>query len=807
MWFTEHLRTRVTAALTTGALVAAGLAVSAIVAPAASAAISPIAAPTAGSVTADGLPTVQIDGVAWDQAIVGNTVWAGGQFANARPAGAAPGTQLTGRSNLLAYNLTTGALISSIAPSLNAQAKAIAVSPDKTRVYVGGTFTLANGVKHNRIAAYDAATGAIINSFAPNVDASVNAIVATNTTVYVGGIFSTGGGVTRTRLAAFSASDGMPTTWAPTADGNVNAMVIAPNGKLVVGGAFQNINGSPAYGMAAIDPVTGALLPWNATSKIRNAGSQAAILSLSTDGTSIIGSAYAYGTGGNLEGAFSLNPATGDINWVEDCHGDTYDSYSDGRQVYTVSHAHYCGNLGGFFQSDPWSTNTRRALSFTAAATGTLQHDPLGYYDWFGTASPSMVNWFPELEAGTYTGKTQAAWSVTGNGQYVVLGGEFPSVNRTAQQGLVRFAVAALAPNKVGPDTKGSNINLNVLGLASGAARISWPANSDPDDYTLTYRLTRDGVQVHQVDATSTYWNRPTMGYVDAASNLVPGTTYRYRLTVTDSHGNAVQSDIVSFTAPAAAGAGPYVSRVLADGAAPYWPMNETTGSILFDNSSGFNDADTTSALTRSVSGAIAGDAASSFGGSTTAGTRTAVAGPDTFTAQAWIKTTSTTGGKILGFGSTPSGYLRPLRPSPLHGHRRAGLFRGLPELCRHVELRTRAQRRAVAPDHRQSGRRRDEALDRRSTGRPALRRHRGSGLLGLLAGRWRQPRWLAQWGGDELRRRHRRGRGLPDCAQPAADRRAVGGERPPLHDPGRTQGRLRCHGLQRQPLAVLASR
>ena len=30
----------------------------------------------------------------------------------------------------------------------------------------------------------------------------------------------------------------------------------------------------------------------------------------------------------------------------------------------------------------------------------------------------------------------QAAWSVSGNSQYVVLGGEFPSVNGVAQQGL-----------------------------------------------------------------------------------------------------------------------------------------------------------------------------------------------------------------------------------------------------------------------------------------------------------------------------------------------------------------------------------
>ncbi|MEO5833181.1 MAG: cell surface protein, partial [Nakamurella sp.] len=634
MRFTQHLRRRLTAVLTTSALVAGGLSVSAVSAPAASADVSPIASPDLSTVTADALPTVQIDGVVWDQAIVGNTVWAGGQFTNARPAGAAAGTQLTTRNNLLAYNLATGGLITSTAPSLNAQVKAVAVSPDKTRVYVGGAFTTANGIKHNRIAAYDAATGAIINSFAPNVDATVNAIVATNTTVYVGGIFSTGGGLSRPKLAAFSASDGKPTTWAPAADANVNAMVLSPAGQIIVGGAFKNINGSPAYGLAAIDAASGALVPWNANTKIQNAGSQAAILSLTTDGKAVYGTAYHFGAGGNLEGTFSADPATGDVQWVEDCHGDTYDAYSDGTQVYTVSHAHYCGNLGGFFQSDPWAINMRHALAFTGTATGTLQHDPHGYFDWFGTASPSMINWFPDLEPGKYTGKGQAAWSVTGNGQYVVMGGEFPTVNRTAQQGIVRFAVPSIAPKKMGPEIKGGNTNPNVLALSSGAARVTWQANSDQDNYTLTYRLTRNGVQIYQADASSTFWNRPTMGYIDAASNLVPGTVYRYRLTATDPDGNSVQSDNVNFTAPDAVNTTPYTTKVLADGASPYWPMNETSGTVLFDNSSTFNDADTTAALTRSVQpGAIAGDAASSFDGTATASTRTAITGPDTFTA------------------------------------------------------------------------------------------------------------------------------------------------------------------------------
>ncbi|WP_433862009.1 hypothetical protein [Streptomyces sp. L7] len=101
---------------------------------------NPASPPT---VAADVLPTTQMDGVAWAQTVVGNTVYVAGKFNNARPAGSAAGTNNTPRSNLLAYDITTGNLISSFNVPLNAQALAITASPDGSRVYVGGDFTTA----------------------------------------------------------------------------------------------------------------------------------------------------------------------------------------------------------------------------------------------------------------------------------------------------------------------------------------------------------------------------------------------------------------------------------------------------------------------------------------------------------------------------------------------------------------------------------------------------------------------------------------------------------------------------------------
>jgi hypothetical protein len=178
-------------------------------------------------VSADALPTVQIDGVVWSQAVVGSTVYAGGRFSNARPAGAAAGTNLTPRGNLLAYDITTGNLVSSFAPMLNGQVLSVTASPDGSRIYVVGDFTTANGQVRNRVAAYSTVTGALITSFNPvGVTSQARAVIATNETVYVGGGFQGAGTTSRRNLAAFRASDGALLAWNPNADYTVWALAI-----------------------------------------------------------------------------------------------------------------------------------------------------------------------------------------------------------------------------------------------------------------------------------------------------------------------------------------------------------------------------------------------------------------------------------------------------------------------------------------------------------------------------------------------------------------------------------------------------
>jgi PKD repeat protein len=643
-------------------LVAALAAVGLATAPSAAALLpgpAPTSEPTSNNVTADALPTVQIDGVVWSQAIVGNTVYAGGNFANARPAGAAPGTNLTPRGDLLAYNLSTGVLDPSFAPAFNAQVKSVAASPDGSRIYVGGQFTSVSGVNRYRVAAFSTATGALISNFKPIMSTQVNSIVATNTTVYVGGVFTTANGVVRNRLAAFNASDGALTAWNPNADYNVNAMVISPDGSLVIaGGAFKNVGGQPEYGLAAIDAATGAVKPWAANQKVRDAGTQSAIESLSTDGTAIYGTGYVFGAGGNLEGAFSADPDTGNINWIEDCHGDTYSAFGMNGVVYTVSHSHLCSNVGGFPQTDPWTDH--RGLAWTANAVGTIAHDTQGYFDWFGNPAPSQYNWYPDLTPGTFTGQGQAAWQVSGNGKYLVMGGEFTSVNfNGGQQGLVRFAVRPVAPGKEAPRVAGASFVPTLGATSSTTARVSWQANWDRDNQNLTYKVIRNNnaaAPVYTTTATSQFWNRPSLSFLDAG--LTPGATYTYKIYAVDPFGSTTVGNNVSITMPTTSPS-PYVQQVLNDGPSNYWRLGETSGTTGVDGVGG-NDLVEGSGVGHGAAGASTGDAdkAATFNGTSsgTAGASTSIPGPNTFSLEGFVKTTSTLGGKIIGFGGARSG-------------------------------------------------------------------------------------------------------------------------------------------------------
>ncbi|WP_131736689.1 LamG-like jellyroll fold domain-containing protein [Actinomadura roseirufa] len=613
---------------------------------------------TPPTVTADPLPTWQVDGVVWSMATVGNTVYATGDFTKARPPGTSAGdAREVARKNILAFDLTTGELVTSFSHTLNGQGLRIVASPDGGRVYVGGDFTTVDGQTRNHVAAFDTATGALDPAFRPSVSAKVRGIAATGSTVYLGGNFFSVNGKARTRLAAVRASDGANVdTWTPRADDDeVMALALSPTAtRVLVGGRFQRLNGAAQVGIGAVDASTGATSTW--TSRPIPTKKDATHFSYVTDlfvsGDTVYGSAD--GEGGHwFDGRFAAKASNGDLVWLDNCYGATYGMFAQGQAIYSASHAHACESLGAFPETSP--TTWHRALAETAYATGADKAPPGSNSNYSKQPVPSLLHWFPTLAAGSFTKQYQAAWAVTGNASYVAMGGEFPKVNGKGQQGLVRFALKANAPNKAGPQAA-ELAAPKAQALPDGTVRVSWTTTWDMDNATLKYEVLRDNgtAPIGTVEKPSAFWSKPGAAFLDKTAP--PGTAHTYKVRAVDPSGNAAASAASAAVTPAGT-LGAYAGEVGADGAAAYWRLDES-GGPAYDRA-GVNDLTLGTGVTRGQSGALVGDPdrAVAFGGTSTGtGASGAAAAPRNLSVEAWVRTTARTGGKIIGYGSAATG-------------------------------------------------------------------------------------------------------------------------------------------------------
>lgn len=625
---------------------------------------------TDGVVTADPLPTVQIDnGYVWAQEMIGNTVYAVGGFENARAPLAAPGTNLIPRSNILAFDITNGNLLP-FAPQVNGVIRAVAASPDGSRIYIGGSFNSVNGETHWNFAALNAATGQLVPGFNPAIGGSgVYAMAVLGDTVYMTGLFTQANGVARNNLAAFDTANGALRPWAPTTDLQGDAMVIDPGGAHVIaGGRFYLVNGVVQRGLVALDPVSGAIdTTWAASDTVINgwnsgaSAGKAGIFALNTDDGGVYGTGWVYAnvTVGNLEGVFAAEAGTGEIRWIADCHGDHYGVYSTGEVVYATSHTHQCDTVGLAPELSP--RTYRYVEAFSATAEGTLTRSPSVssiYKDWSGTPAPQPYAWYPDFLIGHTSGLNQAGLSMTGNGQYLSVAGEFAGVNNQRYEGIVRFSTTPPGGPKQGPRIASSSWGApSASSVVAGRARISIPSNWDRDDRDLTYELRRSGTPgvVQSQVVASSWWAQSQPRVLFDDTGLTPGATFTYTVRAVDGNGNAVTSQPVTVTVGDGTPSD-YVNAVLDDGASIYYPL----GTIGEDYAGGGNAVfgSNTSSVTPGAVAGVTGASATSFGGNSNGRVSTPSSGAVTseFSAEAWFMTSTNRGGKILGFGSAQTG-------------------------------------------------------------------------------------------------------------------------------------------------------
>ncbi|MGW0846284.1 LamG-like jellyroll fold domain-containing protein [Streptomyces sp. NPDC002787] len=603
---------------------AAGLGLVALPQPAAA-----LTAPVA--FTADDLPTWQTNGIVWALAEAGGTVFAGGTFSQVRPPAGGSGTAQNA-VNFAALNAATGAptscSLSFTVGSGTATVRALAVSPDKKTLYAGGYFGAVNGTQVSSLAAIDIATCTPKANFHPSVSATVRALAVTDDTVYLGGDFTSVGGSSHARYAAVDATSGAVKPFQADVDEPGRAVAVTPDGQnVILGGDFFTVNGSNSHALAVVDATTGdnvrtypGFIPNNSVVK-----------GLDTDATGFYTGNEGTG-GGVFDGRIALDLSTLNQRWRDTCLGATQAVKSYQDVLYSASHAHDCSSVGEF-------PDGRRYHLLAQPTTGT-----------------NKLGWFPDTNDGLGEGIGPRTMTVseTSDNKYMWVGGEFTTVNGAPGQGLTRFAAS--------PDTGAPGVpQVGAESVKPTEAQVRWRSSIDLDDSTLTYKVYRNGgsTPVYTVDGDSLLWSRPQLSFTD--TDVTPGSTYSYRVTATDGAGNAsALSATATVTVPTSAQK--YPAKVLDDGASLYWRYDESVAPFVGDTSPGDQSGiHLNGPSLRQTPAAVTGPStAIGFDGSDQivhSDKRTTV--PSQYSIETWFKTTTTRGGKVVGFGNNttqPSG-------------------------------------------------------------------------------------------------------------------------------------------------------
>jgi hypothetical protein len=624
------------------------LAAAGVVAPSAAALTAPVA------MTADELPTWQTNGIVWAMAQADGVVFAGGTFSAVRPPGADSGTDERPAVNFVAMDAATGeptsCELSFTVGSGLATVRALAVSPDHKTLYAGGRFGAVNGAKVSNVAAIDIATCTPKTSFNPSVSATVRAVEVTNDAVYLGGDFTSVAGQARRKFASVTTT-GALRPWTADADDPGRAIKVTPDGKnVILGGDFYTVNGADSHALAVVNSDNGALtktypLGYFPRSTPKGASGwepDTRVKDITTDGTSFYTANEGWFDGRT---AFSLDSF--DKRWQDDCKGATQAVEVYKGVLYSASHAQDCSVMGEFPRSP------RKHLLAQSVD------------------NPAKLGWYPDTNdgLGEQLGPRVMDTASKDGTDYMWVGGEFTTVQGKPQQGLTRFAN--------GPDTGAPSVpQVSASSTTPGRIDVRWQSSLDLDDSDLTYRVYRSGSDqpIHTVSGSSLKWKRPQLTFTD--TDVTPGSTYTYRITASDGTNTSAKSTSAKVTA--ATTANPYAQQVVADGAGLYWRFEETAGTFAADTTGINNNGIHRNGPTRGVVpgvGAVTGSSAAigyqgvdaqaqvspeDMAGDVTYGVHPS-SRPTTFSIETWFKTTTASGGKLVGFGD------RQERPSVVY--------------------------------------------------------------------------------------------------------------------------------------------
>ncbi len=212
------------------------------------------------------LATIDGQDTGWDGAVSatvrslwsdGATLYVGGDFFSMDGSSASIGGQP--RDYLAAVDSATGLALPGWRSDANAPVHVI--KRLGSELYVGGGFTLIDGVSRNRLAQLAPANGHVLD-WNPSVGGPVYVIGTVTGKAFIGGDFSSVGGLTRRNIAALDVLTGQASSWNPGVNGVVNSLYVSSS-SIYLGGQFSEVGGQFRNNLAAIDKGTGLATLWN----------------------------------------------------------------------------------------------------------------------------------------------------------------------------------------------------------------------------------------------------------------------------------------------------------------------------------------------------------------------------------------------------------------------------------------------------------------------------------------------------------------------------------------------------------------
>jgi PKD repeat protein len=648
----------------------------------------------------------------------GNTMYVGGNFTSVQRTATSTGADKVAQSFLAAFDINTGELVRSFTPQLNGSVMTLALLPNGD-IVAGGMFSAANGAPAPALVALDPATGATATNWNLNIEnrltggvLRVSALSVEGDWLYLGGAFTHLEGGTKPTTwvyargaARVSLAAGTPdATWNPDFNGTVVAVDASSDGaRLYASGYFTTAGTAAAFKAAAVQATAGAPLAtpaWNPVWSSSNNYQQA--IQQVGDRVWVGGSehslfSYSTSTFDRLSGNIGKN--NGDFQAI---------SSSKSGVIYAGSHGHDWNYSNAFFWPGV-GTGWTEADSFEwvgawDAATGNIipSFTPsmkfrLGQGIWASTVDSNGTMWaggdmttvataskagawtggfarFPQIDATAPT--TPANVSKSSDGATTVkLAWSAATDNSGAvsYQVLRNDRVVATTSSTSATVPKGGENRYFVRAVdAAGNLSPSSPvitATGGVAPPTAAFTSAAAGLQVSFDASTSTasgtspdfawdFGDGTTGNGVTATHTYAALGSYRVTLTVTDSQGQQatlIRTLAVTRSKPADA----YGAAVFGSNPTLYYRLGDTTGTTAADSSPVGVPGTYVGGVSLGAPGAIAAttDGAAVFNGSNGfVASQNTFTNPSVYSLEVWFKTTTTRGGKLIGFGDKATG-------------------------------------------------------------------------------------------------------------------------------------------------------